>query len=289
MSHFSLHVLVPKLKPATQARVEAQVAALLAPFSEELNVAPYLKPCYCVGREARMAAVAAANQEVGTFDLQRERFARQYPELARVDRFARDADRDSIEKADELWKKEFVEPREAAEKRALEAHPQKAATDPDCEECEGKGTNETQYNPKSKWDWYSIGGRWNGGLRGVDPVDNPKNWKVCFLCDGTGKRPDMTVKDGCNGCQGTGKELKWPSDQEDAGNVLPLGEFLPRLAKDTVPFALLTPEGEWIERGEMGWWACVSNEKNRDSWLEEVRTVYAKYPDSVLVLVDCHI
>lgn len=52
-------------------------------------------------------------------------------------------------------------------------------------------------------------------------------------------------------------------------------------------FALVTPEGEWIEKGRMGWWACVSDEK--DNWPEIESQVLGKYPDHKVVVVDCHI
>ena len=34
----------------------------------------------------------------------------------------------------------------------------------DCEECEGSGIYLSTYNEASKWDWYEIGGRWQGEL-----------------------------------------------------------------------------------------------------------------------------
>ena len=55
------------------------------------------------------------------------------------------------------------------------------------------------------------------------------------------------------------------------------------------PFAIVH-EGKWYERGEMGWWACVSNEKDRDAWAEEFEALLDKLsPDSWLTVVDCHI
>ena len=33
-----------------------------------------------------------------------------------------------------------------------------------CDECKGLGTVLSTYNPASKWDWYEIGGRWEGEL-----------------------------------------------------------------------------------------------------------------------------
>lgn len=35
-----------------------------------------------------------------------------------------------------------------------------------CTECNGTGTYIARYNPNAQWDWYVIGGRWNGILTG---------------------------------------------------------------------------------------------------------------------------
>ena len=37
-----------------------------------------------------------------------------------------------------------------------------------------------------------------------------------------------------------------------------------------VPFAVVK-DGKWYERGEMGWWAMVANEKEPTEWNEIVR------------------
>ena len=61
------------------------------------------------------------------------------------------------------------------------------------------------------WDFYMIGGRWTGLFDGYDPESDQALLQTCWLCHGTGVRPDMQVKDGCNGCAGTGKERRWPT------------------------------------------------------------------------------
>lgn len=49
-------------------------------------------------------------------------------------------------------------------------------------------------------------------------------------------------------------------------------------------------DGKWYERGEMGWWACVSNEKDEDKWLDEFAALIKGLPDdTLLTVVDCHI
>lgn len=49
-------------------------------------------------------------------------------------------------------------------------------------------------------------------------------------------------------------------------------------------------DGQWYERGEMGWWACVSNEKDRDVWEVEFKKLLEAVPaDKTITIVDCHI
>lgn len=99
------------------------------------------------------------------------------------------------------------------------------------------------YNPNSKWDWYTIGGRWTGGL---------------------------VTKEGRETNSDYVSEIDWD--------------------KTDIPFAFITPNGIWHERGEMGWWAIVTNEKEQISWEEEFKKAVEKLGDNVLVtLVDCHI
>lgn len=70
-------------------------------------------------------------------------------------------------------------------------------------------------------------------------------------------------------------------DQALAGDVSNLDEF--------VPFAIVK-DGEWYERGEIGWWCHVSNEKEQDSWEKEVKALLKDLPsDELLTVVDCHI
>ncbi len=97
------------------------------------------------------------------------------------------------------------------------------------------------------------------------------------------KDPEYT----CNGCDGKGESLKFSSQWVDkGGNTAPVTQVLEKGFK---PFAIVTPEGEWLEKGKMGWWACVSDEKDKSVWEEQVKTVLEKYKKYTAVLVDCHI
>lgn len=49
-------------------------------------------------------------------------------------------------------------------------------------------------------------------------------------------------------------------------------------------------DGKWYERGKMGWFAVVSDEKDKDAWSEEVKQLLASLPpDTLLTMYDCHI
>ena len=52
----------------------------------------------------------------------------------------------------------------------------------------------------------------------------------------------------------------------------------------------LVKDGKWYERGEMGWWGIVSNEKDRDEWAEEFSKLFDELPDTTIISIyDCHI
>jgi len=54
-------------------------------------------------------------------------------------------------------------------------------------------------------------------------------------------------------------------------------------------FAVILPDGKWYEKGEMGWWACVSNEEAE--WGEKYKERFLDNadPEWILTIVDCHI
>lgn len=55
------------------------------------------------------------------------------------------------------------------------------------------------------------------------------------------------------------------------------------------PFAIVK-DGEWFEKGEMGWFAIVSNEKHQEDWDKEVLEMIKELPEDTLIsFFDCHI
>jgi len=116
--------------------------------------------------------------------------------------------------------------------------------------------NILDYNPRSKWDWWVIGGRYDGVITG--------NYQSSY--------------NGFNfGAQ----------HQTLQNNIVDIEELIDNY--DRYPFAIVTPKGEWFERGEMGWFGCVSNEKENDLWESQCKAILNTYKDCLAVGCDLHI
>lgn len=123
-------------------------------------------------------------------------------------------------------------------------------------------------NEDAKWDWYQRGGRFRGFLKLKVPREDAPLYRGWEFGDNEAERYSRLKKEGY-------------CDQALAGELSNLDEI--------VPFAIVK-EGEWYERGEMGWWALVANEKEKDKWEEEVKALLKDLPaDTLLTVVDCHI
>lgn len=61
------------------------------------------------------------------------------------------------------------------------------------------------------------------------------------------------------------------------------------VSKVLVPFAVVW-EGVWYERGEMGWFGSVADEKPQEEWNKEFFEMFSSLGSKTLVtIVDCHI
>ena len=60
--------------------------------------------------------------------------------------------------------------------------------------------------------------------------------------------------------------------------------------RTSAPFAFVDSYGRWYERGEMGWWGIVTNEKDKDEYDEMFNKFVKKLDeDTKVTVVDCHI
>lgn len=274
MSHFIVCVIVPECAPS---EIEARVSAALAPFDENLEVPEYDQECYCVGAKAQRDAGDAAE---AAYPIERTRAAMK---LAMGDKQKRLDDlrfmqrkltpeekaefRRLAAEIDAMWAT-LMEPRNKVMSDAHAVHPMQGKPDADCDECHGGGTYRSTRNPNAQWDWYVIGGRWAGWMRGVEDImpEQPNMFQ-----DRAGYESARAVRD------------------HVATNSISVSALPQPLDDDRIPFAILAPDGEWHERGEMGWFGMAHNEKA--DWKDTARAIFDKYREGgfIAVGVDCHI
>lgn len=166
----------------------------------------------------------------------------------------------------------------------------------------------SDYNPKSKWDWYSIGGRWSGSLRlkngsKVDyaPAGNV-DWDAMFS-----PNPTAAAKRGEFWDEYVLRRI--PKGVEDADKYLydkfgfefyrpeyylefygTKEEYIRRLGLWNT-FAVVDGKG-WYEPGEMGWFGCSSDTPDsKKDWEDNFRSRFIDTldPEDLVAIVDCHI
>lgn len=82
------------------------------------------------------------------------------------------------------------------------------------------------------------------------------------------------------------EHLRWNTDDYAVSRE----EFIATAVAESWSVFAVLHEGQWISRGDMGWWACVSNEVDEKEYRRRVRELILSLPDdTLLTLVDCHI
>ena len=158
------------------------------------------------------------------------------------------------------------------------------------------GNELSTYNPKSKWDWYSIGGRWSDRLKLKEPDEN--GYRYCDYA----KMKDIDFGiDGekYNECYEwwkvhvEGSDKDWDSFYKKSyftDTYRDANDYATRQAQFST-FALVTPDGEWHEKGEMGWFGCSDETPDEArEWDENYMSFIENAdPEHYFVMVDCHI
>lgn len=131
------------------------------------------------------------------------------------------------------------------------------------------------HNPNRKWDWYVLGGRWQGllKLKPTAKFNGESGQTALFNPSGTFRASAPDLQEGC--CdQARICDIDW----EGMKNVRPFATFA------------VLKDGVWYERGSMGWWGVVSNEMKDDEWEDKFAELLASLPEDTLISVyDCHI
>jgi len=179
------------------------------------------------------------------------------------------------------------------------------------------GNATSTYNPDSKWDWYSLGGRWAGmlpikkgkaGTVGTSGVfgNKPKSGGVdkCRIKDVDWKqvRKDARVSAGNDWDELFNPVLdpdrfcmynKTYLDSQKKVHMQLYGtrdEYIRRRGYWTT-YALVSAETGWIAPGEMGWFGMHSDETaDRDEYCKRFVSILKSLPkNTVISVVDCHI
>lgn len=81
----------------------------------------------------------------------------------------------------------------------------------------------------------------------------------------------------------------WRASSIDAF-LPPLQECVERARNGALATFAYVKDSEWFERGVMGWFATVSDEKAADEWNRQFNEAFDALPDDTLItIVDCHI
>ena len=155
-----------------------------------------------------------------------------------------------------------------------------------------EGNLYSTYNPKSKWDWWMIGGRFSNILDGEmqSTVGYLKKLNNSLPKDLSEEELKEKYKEEYKNYQILITEGDFYKEEYYQQKYPTFKDFiLTRLTQST--YAVLTPEGEWLEPGTMGWFgmsnASIEDERN---WPEKFNEILNKYPDNYwITVVDCHI
>ncbi len=206
MTHFTVGIIVPQ----GVSHVEAFIAGQMDPYYEHGDAEPYV--CYSVEQAAADIASAIHRLEL------------------------------IISRGEPLY--DIAKCRENLEQLRRMTPEQKYADRIKHHEYFNEcGEPISTYNPDSKWDWYVIGGRWDGWVNG-----------------------------------------KETSAESSTDNTATTDQVI---ARGKIPHAIITPDGRWHERGQMGWWATLITEN--ENWQQDAKAILARYPGHRLVIVDAHI
>lgn len=189
-----------------------------------------------------------------------------------------------------------------------------------CEECSGSGRYMSTSNPRGYWDYWLIGGRWQGVFQQErvtnEEYDQDTRDRDALVQAFTGKtvgerlagdmgRPDMAANiDRLMGRGGYGsvdpEQAAERIERRHAACIVPAGAYLslldskPPVGRESedrfgTPFALVTPDGEWHSQGRMGWWGHSSDELSDEAWLERCRSLVSANLNCRAVACDLHV
>lgn len=168
-------------------------------------------------------------------------------------------------------------------------------------EIDGKKVAGYYYNPDGKWDWYEIGGRWNGLIR----LKNGEKSSFSVLKDIDFNPTKQALADANRFWElyvEKGMENLTEEEKKELGFVWYKGEYYleryetkeeyVKQTTDFTTYAVLDENG-WHEPGSMGWFgvsdASIKDEGNFKKGFYDNFIKDRDMDKTYLVIVDCHI
>ena len=160
---------------------------------------------------------------------------------------------------------------------------------------DAEGNLLSTYNPRSKWDWWSEGGRWGGMLRtAAGELNSARIADIDFTPDAQKYEAALRYWDVIVEHQPKlpGEDFFSMYNEQYYLDYYGDRDTYARYMTQFSTYAVVTPDGEWYEKGRMGWWGCSSETADEaKDWEEHYRERFldSADPDWILTIVDCHI
>ena len=162
-----------------------------------------------------------------------------------------------------------------------------------------EGNLYSRYNPNSKFDWYCVGGRFSGLLKTKDgeECDDEFIRELDFSPDKDAHKRALRFWD----VVVDHAPLAFGEQQEDFRTIYSEDYFreyyktrenYANIMSSFSTYAVITPNGVWHGKGEMGWWGFSSeNPEEFRKWHETYMERFINHTDPYMkiTIVDCHI
>lgn len=276
MSHFTVAVIT-KTKPCY-----SDIEDILAPYSENLSVPEYVKetPEQYIQEKRKRDNEYLQSPTYKEYESDPKAYEEKYSKNP-----------SHIEYIKKFKNEIYTMTDEELLKERKEMYPSYDSEREDYEEYLDKDGNLiSTYNPKSKWDWWCIGGRWSDML---------------------------PLKNGDNADEGQLKDINWGVDidtnslkkkyESRYNELITKGDFYtPEYCKKRYPtledyikaqetittYAVIDEDGNWHEKGEMYYFGITgATEQEELDWDNNYYTKFIKdrNPEYWVTIVDCHI
>ena len=160
-----------------------------------------------------------------------------------------------------------------------------------------EGNIYSTYNPDSKWDWYQVGGRWSGmlRLRGKNKkCDSAKISDVSFRPSPRAYKKHLRFWDVVveHATPEPGEEFHSFYNEEYFRKYFGDRDTYAKQMTSFSTYAVITPDGVWHGKGDMGWWGMSSETpEEANEWENHYleRFIDTAEDGMNITIVDCHI